>query len=246
MITEKVKNISEKGYDISLYFYADPSPWLSLLDIPGVFRCYLPEEYIDSVKGRPGIEYIAITDYINKRPDPGIPDGFDGKTVTNIGDFSELSSGILCGDLSLNIYNSHTLEAYDELADLSSLTLSPELSFKDQMQICKNSEGLVSARPEIIVSGRIPVMRSEHCFLSNKKADPKAPCKNCGNCRMPGRFYLEDEKKRSYPVIPLPKTCQSVLLSSYEIDHTEEVPKAEDTGLKTSPVMRFNIFDDSF
>lgn len=115
------------------------------------------------------------------------------------------------GDFRLNVYNSLTANS---LGGLVSVTLSPELNFREIREVSDNTE---NTDTEIIAYGRIPLMIMRNC-----------PIKAMGRCQNGKDTYsLRDRKNMEFPII-CAKGCRAVLLNSlplYTADIMDEVLK---------------------
>jgi len=145
---------------------------------------------------------------------------FDGFTLQNIGDFVTLEElfaadpsirredYFIAGDNAFNIANKTSAGFWR--GKLDSVVISPELSREEQTELANGfPEGLL---PEVIASGPVIAMRSEHCYAA------EGPSYNCGKC---GKFGLGggslfDIAGREFPVVTNPIDCNSVLLTRAE------------------------------
>ncbi len=145
---------------------------------------------------------------------------FDGFTLQNIGDdvtLKELFDAdpalrredyFIAGDNAFNIANKTSAGFWR--GRLDSVVVSPELTPEEQKELANGfPEGLL---PEVIASGPVIVMRSEHCYAA------EGPSYNCGKC---GKFGLGggslfDISGGELPVVTNPVDCNSVLLAKAE------------------------------
>ena len=275
--------LRSRGFGISFYFYRSDALRAAAAQLPEGSRIYAPRDFFEYPDSQPvddnekapiynrerSLRFIQIAPYIGRDPTPEIAPGFAGKTVNNIGDFECMRamtapaepSLSLCGDVGLNVYNAASASAYYELSGgiLSSVALSPELDADSQFELAKRIRLSNGPRPELIVYGRVPVMRSEHCVVSGlgnilpgegdvlrAAFDACSPSRNCGRCRKGGTFYLEGEKDLVYPVMPLPDVCGCLILSPSKVDLLERVCSFADAEEVGRPIARFNIFDEVF
>lgn len=154
------------------------------------------------------------------------------------------SDKILCGDYSLNVYNAESA-AFWCASGLKSVALLPEPDASEQIMlanaVCKLPEniaqGKTSMLPEIIAGGRIIVMRSEHCFITD---NPKYHCGKCGKNGTAG-YTLTDNAGNIFPLIGLPLDCQNLVLSAKNIEINEEYVKKHVLG---DLILRYNILND--
>ena len=150
----------------------------------------------------------------------------------------------LCGDYSLNVFNSESA-AFWAASGLSSITVSPEPEAAEQIRlanaVCKlpGSGTAVGSHmlPEIIAGGNVIVMRSEHCFITDK---PEYHCGKCGKNGMAG-YTLNDNAGNVFPLIGLPLDCQNLVLSAKNIELGEEYVKKHISG---DCILRYNILND--
>ena len=185
----------------------------------------------------------------------------DGFMIGNIGDISFLSKffntdliglasemnnhgKILCGDYSLNAFNAESAAVW-AASGLNTITISPEPEAAEQLRLanafCKLQSGISGKAnhilPEIIADGRIIVMRSEHCFITDS---PKYHCGKCGKNGNAG-YTLTDNAGNVFPLIGLPLDCQNLVLSAKNIEITEEYAKKHISG---DCILRYNILND--
>ena len=181
--------------------------------------------------------------------------------IENIGDISFLSKffdtdliglasklnkhgKILCGDYSLNTFNAESAAVW-AASGLNSITISPEPEAAEQIRlanaVCKLPSSTVSDEkhilPEIIADGKIIVMRSEHCFITDA---PKYHCGKCGRNGTAG-YTLTDNAGNVFPLIGLPLDCQNLVLSAKNIKIDEEYAKKHISG---DCILRYNVLND--
>lgn len=250
----------------SLYFY-NPTVFASMFRAhpdffsDNVLRIYLPyrafcdssvTQFFDKLE----CEKIAILPYINKcktqddfiNKFDAVCETADGFLVENIGDLPFLdrlltANGtgavkILCGDYSLNVYNTESA-AFWAASGLSSITVSPEPETADQIRLANNICQLSDNKmlPEVIAGGKIIVMRSEHCFITD---DPKYHCGKCGKSGIE-QYSLTDNAGNTFPLIGLPLDCQNLVLSAKNIEIDPEYAKKCISG---DCILRYNILND--
>ncbi|MBE7064969.1 MAG: hypothetical protein E7384_04040 [Ruminococcaceae bacterium] len=209
-------------------------------------------------------EKVAVLPYINKgnaRTDfankfDAVCETADGFLIENIGDLPFLdgiltatgtpggkaagnkSDKFLCGDYSLNVFNAESA-AFWAASGLNSITFSPEPEAAEQIRlanaVCKLPDGTIL--PEIIVGGKVIVMRSEHCFITD---DPKYHCGKCGKNGTAG-YTITDNAGNEFPLIGLPLDCQNLVLSAKNIEIDEEYVKKHISG---DCILRYNILND--
>ncbi len=248
----------------SVYFYnpdiftsVDTKELKTLLK--GFSRIYLPYtafvyQEITTVLKEINAEKVAVLPYINKGSSQKffqnnfktINNAADCFMAENIGDLmflSELFSAhgvtdkLICGDYSLNTYNAETA-AYWAASGLISVAVSPEPEAAEQIllanSVCKLPES--SMMPEIIASGKVIVMRSEHCFITD---NPKYHCGKCGK-NGTAEYSLTDNAGNTFPLIGLPHDCQNIVLSAKNIEIDEEYVKKHLLG---DCILRYNVLN---
>lgn len=134
--------------------------------------------------------------------------GIDGILLGNVSHVEMFANyGLpMFGDYSFNVYNSDTVKVAADLG-LKGLTLSHELS-PDQLRKIR-SYGI---QLEATVSGRIPVMISEHCPIGSELSDKPAgvPCNLC----VKGGYSLKDRTGAEFPMLGDPQSCRCTILDS--------------------------------
>ncbi len=89
------------------------------------------------------------------------------------------------GNYTLNVYNTYSLQAYNDIAKFSIITLSPELSKNDIINLEKQTK----LKTELIVYGKTPVMTMGYCVLGrSNKCYPQ--CHSL--CKKSNSYYLKD------------------------------------------------------
>ena len=138
-----------------------------------------------------------VSEFMSKAVNLGITDALVG----NIGHilFARKHGMRVRGDYGLNVRNSETLKALDNLG-LESATLSYELNLNEIRSISK----LIDT--ELIIYGRLPLMITETCISKNSMGI----C-NCDN--YPG---LEDSQGAVYPFVP-EFGCRNILLNTKKL-----------------------------
>ncbi|MBQ8164341.1 MAG: hypothetical protein IJZ94_00800 [Clostridia bacterium] len=228
--------------------------------LDGIFRVYLPYQSFTDREALSAIKEIecekaAVLPYINKgnarnhfeKNFNTVCKTADGFMIQNIGDLAFLSGlfqahGVsdkfVYGDYSLNVFNSESA-AYWNASGLKSVTVSPEPEASEQIKlansVCKLQNGTML--PEIICGGKIIVMRSEHCFITD---NPKYHCVRCGKNGMTG-YSLTDNAENKFPVIGLPHDCQNIVLSAKNIEIAEEYAKKHLLG---NCILRYNVLNE--
>lgn len=129
----------------------------------------------------------------------------------------------LIGDYSLNVFNSMASEFYKELG-IKSITLSPELNFKQIRDLYKMQE----MQYEIIAYGRLPLMITENCAIKN--ASYAAGVKHV--CRCDGiSFGLRDRKGAVFPILKDKLSCRNEILNSQIIFLADNINDIIITGV---------------
>lgn len=128
----------------------------------------------------------------------------------------------LVADMSLNIFNSQTLQFWQEQGAAGAV-LSPELTMAQV-------EHLVSVSPlplECMIQGRLEMMVSEYCvggsFLG---ALDKGACKF--NCAEP--LFLGDRKDARFPIVT-DQFCRMHILNAHELSMTANVQHMAEAGV---------------
>lgn len=105
------------------------------------------------------------------------------------------------GDFGLNVFNSQTVRTLRELG-LASATASFELLLA---QVRDLDKGLPL---ELIAYGRLPLMLTENCLIKNRTG--KCACQD-------GPVTLTDRTGASFPVLPDPGSCRSVVYNGKQL-----------------------------
>ncbi len=103
------------------------------------------------------------------------------------------------GDFGLNVYNSHTLQAYKDLG-LTSATASFELRMSQIRDLVKTVD------TEMIVYGRLPLMITENCVAKN----------STGVCSCETFAGITDKNGFTFPVVKA-YGCRNVVLNSQKL-----------------------------
>jgi putative protease len=129
----------------------------------------------------------------------------------------------ILGDYSLNIFNSVSITAADEMG-LKTVTLSPELTFSQIRDIKKSAE----VEPEIIVYGRLPLMIVENCPVGNlsKYIDKDDRC-----CCDHKQYGLVDRKGIAFPLRTDKMTCKTEILNSQPIFLADKMDEVVTSGI---------------
>ncbi len=242
----------------SLYFYNYETFLRCPSDIlKATSHIYLPYESFCNEKVqqkandiRKGTDLIAVLPYINKGNErrnfesvfERICQFTDGFMLQNIGDKIiidtlmqqyDITGKTLYGDYSLNIYNAETAKFWVEYS-LKSVTLSPEMELPEQIELANKIHGNIM--PEILCNGRVIVMRSEHCFVSQTA---KFHCGKCGTNGFSG-YTLKDNAENVFPIIGCNRDCQNIILSAKPVAHNATEIKKR---LFNNVVLRYNVFN---
>ncbi len=121
----------------------------------------------------------------------------DGISVSNLGMlryiYRKYDINIHC-DIEINIFNNRTIEFLKKF-NVSSISLSPELTLNQIHEICKNTE----VPCEVIGYGFLPVMITKYCPLSMiKKCNIDGECKNC---KFAQGYGLKDRKNEIFEIV---------------------------------------------
>lgn len=136
-----------------------------------------------------------------------------------------VNSGVnVFGDYGLNLFNSMDFQLAKSLG-ISEAFVSHEADIEDILAM--DFHGVV---PEVAVSGRIPVMISEHCLFASD-------LNFCGKKCEQTNILIKDRKGQLYPVITNDKDCRSVILSYKEANLS-----VQKEALKNAGIGRFRIY----
>ena len=134
---------------------------------------------------------------------------------------------IICCDYSFNVANQASIELLGKFG-ISSCTLSPEDIFDVSLE---NN----NVTPEIIVGGKIILMRSRHCYIDEGECQcKKAKC-------LTGEFSLIDSHNCIFPILPQREDCCSILLSHKDL----EISKLDIKKIRTrcpNATLRINVY----
>ena len=149
-----------------------------------------------------------------KKELPGILDHFigtflDGFLCENPGDLALLCEllavradpkPLICCDYSFNAANCCALRLLGR-SGVNRAALSPETA----PDCIAGAASVVN--PEVVVGGRIILMRSRHCYIDEGEC-----CGKKWKC-MRGKYALKDEYGCKFPILPQKEDCCSILLS---------------------------------
>ncbi len=150
----------------------------------------------------------------------------DAVAVANLGTLRRLSQtpGLaIHGDWPLNIYNSAAVGYYAGQG-LSSLTLSPELTFSQVEELARGTAVPI----ECIVHGYLTLMISEYCVMGSFLGGLHA-----GSCTKPclrGRYLLKDRLGETFPVAG-DQFCRMHILNAKELSMLPHVPRLARSGV---------------
>ncbi|MEN6414456.1 MAG: DUF3656 domain-containing protein [Veillonellales bacterium] len=151
----------------------------------------------------------------------------DGVSVANLGTLSLAQEQIdlpLHGDYPLNIYNSVSVDFFAK-QNISSLTLSPELTFGQVEEIAGRTNMVL----ECLVHGYITLMVSEYCAMGSYLGQL-----HTGRCSQPcGKrdFWLKDRKDELFPVAA-DQYCRMHILNAKELSMLPHVVKFSQLGIQ--------------
>lgn len=201
----------------------------------GFSRIYVPYEAMLKGFFRGDDRMIPVIPNITKGwHDQNIRENFDkltaisaskGIAVGNLGWVEPfVNAGVnVIGDYGLNLYNSEDFLLAGKLG-IKEAFVSHEAELEDILAM--NFHGVV---PEVAISGKIPVMTSEHCIASDLNF--------CGKKCEQTNIFLKDRKGQLYPIVTNPADCRSVILSFKEIRLA-----AQKEALKNAGISRFRIY----
>ncbi len=150
----------------------------------------------------------------------------DAVAVANLGTLHRLAQApglAIHGDWPLNIYNSAAIGYYAGQG-LSSLTLSPELTFAQIEELA----GGTTLPLECIVHGYLTLMISEYCVMGSFLGGLHA-----GTCTKPclrGRFLLKDRRGETFPVAG-DQFCRMHIFNAKELSMLPHVPRLARSGV---------------
>ena len=145
----------------------------------------------------------------------------DGFLCENPGDFTQISMAaenagrtpLVCCDHSFNAANVSALQFLGHNgANRAAITTEADPETAARMA----AQSAAAVNPEIIVGGRIALMRSRHCYIDEGECNGKKE-----KCRT-ARFALQDEYGNRYPILPQREDCCSILLSDRPVLCTPE------------------------
>lgn len=205
-----------------------------------ISRIYLPYDEVLSGCSIDGVEIVPVIPNITKGwHDKNIRDNFDkivdmsrenGVSIGNIGWIEPfVRSGInVYGDYGLNLYNSMDFYKASQLG-LKEAVISHEASIEEILKM-----DFHQVIPEVVISGKIPLMTSEHCIIGDLNH-----CKSLNYCKTlnPDKYFLNDRKGEFYPIIKDCKTCKSIIFS-YKNNKNQDCMKK----LRQIGVNRFRIY----
>lgn len=214
------------------------------------------ESDIDSVCINPfkGKKHIHLDDFTVKRKYIMIPNivkgefnyickfiqdnsrKIDGIITSNLGIISKFKGKInIIGDYKLNIFNSKSLEFYDNLT--SGNCLSVELSRIDISNILSN----IKSKCQMLVYGRIQLMVSEYCAIGSTfggktgSINCSAPCKS-------SNYLLIDRKNKKFP-LETDKFCRSYIYNSVPLNLISNIKELRKMGVES---FRIDFIDENY
>ena len=211
-------NFGDGGFSSDLYLSAEVTTYEqgnALLDTNGIKRIYAPAEVAKRLTQKnSSIEIVTKTsDIFNKE---NIATEY--VSVSSPAALYHYGQKAKYGDFRLNVFNSLTA---NEFSSLKCVTLSPELSINDIINITKHTKGIET---EIIGYGHIPLMIMKNC-----------PVKAMGKCQNGKNIYsLKDRKNIVFPVMCL-SGCKAQLLNSkpvFTADITDEIRRSGVNGIR--------------
>ncbi len=178
------------------------------LDLEKLDRIYLNfhedlDEALETLKPYKKEVYLATDNILYEKDLEKIKSRFksvekhiDGISVSNLGTFKYMKDSFdldIHGDMSLNLFNSHSINYLNERG-MKSAALSSELTLAQIKKINENKKAYVEA----IVYGRIPVMTTRHCPMSLVKG-----CKDdseCKSCNFARGYKIKDRMNIEFPM----------------------------------------------
>lgn len=155
--------------------------------------------------------------------------GIQGYLVGNIGTLQLLRDlGVtkqIYADYPLNVFNSLAIKLLEGQEGITSITLSPELTFEQIASLVLSQE----TQLECIVHGSLPLMLSEYCavgaLLGGRTAE-KACSKPC----LQGKYGLKDRLNLIFP-LEMDENCRMHVYNSKELCLIEELEHFHKTGI---------------
>lgn len=126
------------------------------------------------------------------------------------------------GDYALNIYNSVAIEFLREKG-LSSITLSPELTFPQVERLARSS--IIT---ECIVHGHVELMISEYCTMGSYLGGLDNG--KCDQACLRGHYWLMDRKGVKFPLVT-DQYCRMHILNSKQLSMIPHIPKFSELGI---------------
>ncbi|NLN04310.1 MAG: hypothetical protein GX166_05770 [Clostridiaceae bacterium] len=159
--------------------------------------------------------------------------------ITALEDLCQSRNYTIHADYSFNVQNTKTMDVLYEIG-FKSVTLSPELSVDKLLNLSTHAESgflLKEKYAETVCYGRIILMRSEHCYISDERGY------NCGKCLTDDEYSLKDDNGNVFPVLSNPADCRSILLdrAPYMIKDADFLEKMRNMR---SSILRLNIYDE--
>lgn len=165
--------------------------------------------------------------------------------LQNLGDINACKS--ICkdkeyrihADYSFNVQNSASMDALYNLG-VQSVTLSPELKTEKLAHLAKHAESdfLVNEKyAEILCYGRLILMCSEHCYISDEQGY------KCGKCLKEDEYTLKDKDGNTYPVLANPTDCRSIMLDRMPLMIKDNLFLEKMRDLR-SCILRLNIYNE--
>lgn len=230
--------LKERELVIAAYFYrADEKEEYYCV---GTDRVYLPIKIfqdeknikmISNIKKRVKEVFVSIPPItrgnyqgiVNSKLKALVNAGVDGFIIGNTGALKDIQKVNkenikVMGDYSLNIFNGSSICALKDLG-FSGTVLSYEMNLNQ----IKNIKDIPGFQKEIVVYGKIPLMTSQYCPLSDLEG-----CK--GRCREEG-FYLKDRKGMKFPVIMDDTDCRTTIFNGQVLLFTENIDKMSLWGI---------------
>ena len=154
----------------------------------------------------------------------------DTYLINELGSFNKYhNSKTLIGDTYLNVTNEYTLASLFELG-FKRLTLSGELSNTQIEGMLTNFKKLTKsdANVEVIVYGRLDLMYTRNCPITNATSVKK---EKCGLC-LKDDYKLIDRKGYAFPIVGNVSNCHVRILNSKRLNLINQIDELKSYGVK--------------
>ncbi len=172
--------------------------------------------------------------------------------IRQLGTLKHLKAGMtIILDTSFNILNGESMMAYAEVAQnyiLDTLYFSNEMSLSDLTNLkglLETSDQLMKLKTPIqcgvAMFGHLELMTSEYCAVGGAIHGHD----HCGECSRHA-FYLEDMKKRQFPLSLDPKNCRMTVLSEMPISEFKQLNKCLENGIGRFKIDLRNVANEKW